>query len=272
MSRRGLPAHVRMRHDLHFVEQLVSRSGAPVGRLIPLDRIEPNPHQPRQDFGDLAELEASIRQKGVLEPLLVKPLEYGRYLIISGERRFQAAKLAGLRELPCIELDVDEATMAEIALIENLQRKDLTPFEEADGLKALVDRFGYTHQEIAQKLGKSRSSITEALSLAKLPEEIRQACRRADITSKSLLLQIVRQPDTASMWELIRRVETEGVGRDVLRQERRLSRTKPQKKPMVYRYRGDDFVVEIRFRRTQVAREQIADCLEQVLRALRSGD
>jgi ParB family chromosome partitioning protein len=221
-------------------------------------------------LGDLTELEASIREKGVLEPLLVKPLEYGRYLIISGERRFRAAKLAGLRELPCIELDVDEATMAEIALIENLQRKDLTPFEEAEGLKALVDRFGYTHQDIAERLGKSRSSITEALSIGRLPEEIREACRRADIGSKSLLLQVVRQPDAAAMRRLINRVKGEGVGRETLRQERRAGRDEPPRKPMVYRYRGEDFVLEVRFRRARVPREHIAGCLEQVLETLRS--
>jgi len=133
-----------------------------------------------------------------------------------------------------------------------------------------MDRFGYTHQEIAERLGKSRSSITEALSIARLPEEIRESCRRADIESKSLLLQVVRQPDVASMKRLINRVKNEGVGRETLRQERRASRDEPQRKPMVYRYQGRDFVLEVRFRRSRVPREHITQCLEQVLTELRS--
>ncbi|RMG49178.1 MAG: ParB/RepB/Spo0J family partition protein, partial [Acidobacteria bacterium] len=170
-----------MRHDVHFVEQLASRAGAPVGRLIPIDRLELGPHQPRIDMGDLSDLVASIKEKGVLEPLLVRPVAFGRYQIISGERRYRAAQQVGLGEVPCIELDVDDATAAEIALIENLQRKDLTPFEEADGLKRLAEQFGYTHEEIARRIGKSRTSVTETLTIASLPEEIREECRRADI-------------------------------------------------------------------------------------------
>src|SRR5207247_7157087 len=107
--------------------------------------------------------------------------------------RWRAAQTAGLKELPCIEMDVDDRGVAEIALIENMQRKDLTPWEEADGLRALCDRFGYTHEDVARKVGKSRSTITEALSIRSMPEPIREICRESEITSKSLLLQIVRQ-------------------------------------------------------------------------------
>ena len=120
-------------------------------------------------------------------------------MIISGERRYRASLEVGLTELPCIEMDVDDRAVAEISLIENLQRKDLTPFEEADGLQALAERFGYTHEEIARKIGKSRTSITESLSLSAIPQEIRDICRRADIGSKSMLLQIVRQPSLDEM-------------------------------------------------------------------------
>src|SRR2546425_3656041 len=165
-----------MRHDAHYVEELTQSSATHVGRLIPIDKLDPNPDQPRTEIGDLTELTASIREKGVLEPLLVKPT-MGRWMIIAGERRWRSAKDAGLRELPCIEMDVDDRAVAEIALIENLQRKDLTPFEEAEGLQALADRFGYTHEEIAKKIGKSRSSVTEALSLSGMPAEIKDLCR-----------------------------------------------------------------------------------------------
>ena len=170
MSRRGLPAGLSMRHDAHYVEELTQPTTTHVGRLLPIDKLDPNPDQPRTEIGDLTELTASITEKGVLEPLLVKPTSDGRWMIIAGERRWRAATAAGLAEVPCIEMDVDDAEVAEIALIENMQRKDLTPWEEADGLRALSERFGYTHEEVARKVGKSRSTVTEALSIAALPE------------------------------------------------------------------------------------------------------
>ena len=125
-----------------------------------------------------------------------------------------------LRELPCIEMEVDDRAVAEIALIENLQRKDLTAFEEAEGLLALVDRFGYTHEDIAKKIGKARSSVTEALSIANLPNDIKDECRRADIQSKSLLLQVVRQPTGDTMRELLKRIAQQGMTRDEARRAR----------------------------------------------------
>jgi ParB family transcriptional regulator, chromosome partitioning protein len=211
-----------MRHDTHYVEELAGQRPTPIGRLIPVDQLDPNPLQPRVEIGDLTELTASISDKGVLEPLLVKPTGAGsRWMIIAGERRWRAARAAGLREVPCIEMDVDEPTVAEIALIENMQRKDLTPWEEADGLLALCERFGYTHEDVARKVGKSRSTVTEALSIASLPEEIREECRRADINVKSTLLQIVRQPDMDSMRQIVREVKEKGLTRDGARAARR---------------------------------------------------
>src|SRR4030095_16905396 len=166
-----------MRHDRHYVEELSSRGATTVGLMIALDRLEPNPLQPRVDLGDLEELIASIRERGVLEPLLVRPSQVGgRFMIISGERRYRAAREVGLNELPCIEMDVDDQAVAEIALIENLQRKDLTAFEEAEGLMVLVERFGYTHEEVAKKIGKARSSITEALAIAVMPDDVKELC------------------------------------------------------------------------------------------------
>jgi len=128
-----------MRHDAHYVEQLTSFSGAAVGRMIPVDKIRPNPDQPRKFLGELKELTDSIKEKGVLEPLLVRFVPRDDcYHIISGERRYHASRAAGLREVPCIEKIADDAETLELALIENLQRKDLTPFEEADGLQRLA--------------------------------------------------------------------------------------------------------------------------------------
>lgn len=268
--KKGLPTTLKMRHDRHYVEELSSRSGAPVGRMISIDRLEPNPNQPRIEIGDLSDLIASIREKGVLEPLLVRPSEVGgRFMIISGERRYRAAREAGLREIPCIEMQVDDRAVAEIALIENLQRKDLTAFEEADGLLVLVERFGYTHEEISRKIGKSRSSVTEALTIASLPMEIRELCRRADIVSKSLLLQVVRQDDKESMVQFVKRVSEQGLTRD----EARRSRTKKQARsqPYIFRHQppGREFTFEVKFRRSSVEREELIQILENILDMVR---
>src|SRR6476661_4670506 len=160
-------------------------------------------------MGDLSELMASIVEKGILEPLVVRQ-RGERFQIIAGERRYQAAVQAGLRELPAVVRDVDDAEMLEIALIENLQRKDLTPFEEAEALHGLAASCGYTHEDLARRLGKSRTSVTESLALNAMPEEIRNLCRLADISSKSLLLQVVRQEETEKMSALVEKIASQG--------------------------------------------------------------
>jgi ParB family chromosome partitioning protein len=191
-----------MRHDAHYVEAISHNSRA-IGKTISIDLIEPNPEQPRNEFGDLKELTASIKEKGVLEPLLVKPKPEGGWMIIAGERRWRASKAAGLKEVPCVEIDADEKGVAEIALIENLQRKDLNVWEEADGLLALANKFAYTQDEIAQKISKSRSTVTEFMSIAGLPQEIRARCREASISAKSTLLEVARQFDDSAMHEFL---------------------------------------------------------------------
>ena len=264
MSRRGLPAGLSMRHDAHYVEELTRSTTTHVGRMLPIDKLDPNPDQPRREIGDLTELTASIKEKGVLEPLLVKPTLNGRWTIIAGERRWRAAGTAGLVELPCIEMDVDESEVAEIALIENMQRKDLTPWEEADGLRALCERFGYTHEEVARKVGKSRSTVTEALSIAAIPEDIRAICRDSEISSKSLLLQIVRQPDDESMRVMAEQIATEGLTRDGARKARKayIDPTGASE-PYVYRYEspGREFKVEVKFKKANISAEELFEAL-----------
>ncbi|MBA3515262.1 MAG: ParB/RepB/Spo0J family partition protein [Pyrinomonadaceae bacterium] len=258
MSKRGLPTGLQMRHDAHYVEELSQQQPAAVGRMIAVDKIDPNPEQPRTEFGDLTELTASISEKGVLEPLLVKPSRStGRWMIIAGERRWRAAREAGLREVPCVEMEVDEGTVAEIALIENMQRKDLTVWEEADGLLALCERFGYTHEEVARKVGKSRSTVTEALSIAAIPSDVREVCRQADVTAKSMLLQIVRQPDDDGMRRLAKEIASRGLTRDDAREVRRQEmgpRIASDGKPYTFKYvpPGKEFSLEVRFRRANV--------------------
>lgn len=267
-----------MRHDAHYVEELSQNQPAPVGRMIPLDKIDPNPEQPRTEFGDLTELTASIAEKGVLEPLLVKPSRMtGRWMIIAGERRFRAARAAGLREVPCVEMEVDEGTVAEIALIENMQRKDLTVWEEADGLLALCDKFGYTHEEIAKKVGKSRSTVTEAMAIAGIPDDIRNLCRQADVNAKSMLLQIVRQPDEDSMRRLAQQITSRGLTREDAREVRRQEagpRIVSENKPYVFKFASPtkEFSLEVKFRRSEVTTHDVAQALRSVAKQIDGGD
>ena len=270
MSKRmGLPVTLKMRHDAHYVEQLASFSGAAIGRMIPVDKIRPNPDQPRKFLGDLHDLTESIREKGVLEPLLVRfvPRE-DCYYIISGERRYHSSRAAGLREVPCIEKIADDAETLELALIENLQRKDLTPFEEADGLQRLAEHFDYTHEDIAKKIAKARSSVTETMSLRVIPEALRQICIDHGITSKSLLLQIARQPSERKMEEAIQRIAQAGLTRDEARRERQEeSNAGPRPQPFIFNFRPENeaFKLRIQFRKSSVSRTELIDSLRNLI-------
>ena len=267
-SKRGLPTNFKLRHDVHYVEQLTNRlGGAPIGRTIPIDKLAPNPNQPRTELGDLMDLVQSIAEKGVLEPLLVRPSDVGgRFMIIAGERRYRASLQVGLTELPCIELDVDEREVAEICLIENLQRKDLNAFEEADGLQALAERFGYTHEEMAKKIGKSRSSITETLSLASMPAEIRDICRHADITAKSMLLQVVRQPSVEEMSALVGRIKSGGLNRADARQARKAKGKAAKGSVLRYEPAGRGYSVLLKFRKAHIGKAEVEAALNDALR------
>jgi len=248
-----------MRHDLHYVEEL-SRCNRPIGRVIDIDRIEPNPDQPRTEIGDLTELSASIKEKGVLEPLLVLANGDGNYMIIAGERRWRASRLAGLTEVPCVVIDTDEQGVAEIALIENLQRKDLNIWEEADGLKALAEKFGYTQDQIAQKISKSRTTVTELMTIAGLPQNIRERCREMSIGSKSSLLEVARQFDESAMFDFLANFpklkEQKADAKRISRSpqpgdaDKAHSRQAPENRArsrFLYRPDGETFTIEIKF-------------------------
>src|SRR5215210_5781337 len=226
MAKRGLPERTGMRHDSHYVDELTRRSGRHIGSMLPIEFIEPNAEQPRTQLGNIEELAASVREKGVLEPILVRQIAPNRYQIISGERRYRAATLAGLDEIPAIELDVDDREQLEIALIENIQRKDLTPFEEAEGFYALQQRFSYTHEKISQVVGKSRITITETLLLNEIPDRIRAMCREAGIANKSVLVQVARAGSEESMEDVVRRFAAGEMSRDDVRKQT----SKPEKK------------------------------------------
>jgi ParB family chromosome partitioning protein len=270
VPRRGLPDSISMRHDEHYVEALAASAGTPVGRMVPIDQIDPNPNQPRQVMGDLSELIASIAEKGLLEPLIVRQ-RGDRFQIVAGERRYQAAVQVGLGELPVVVRDVDDTEMLELALIENIQRKDLTPFEEAEALHGLAERCGYTHEDLARRLGKSRSSITESLALSQMPDEVRNLCRLADIASKSLLLQIVRQETPEKMTALVEKIASHG---GATRQQVREAVAKPRAgrpKHYVFAYKPPTkaFNLKISFAKSRASRDEIIDALEAIIRDLR---
>jgi ParB family chromosome partitioning protein len=272
-KRRGLPMESRMQHDSHFVDSLSERFGASLGRQVPIDEIETNPDQPRRSVGDLSELVLSIESKGVLEPLLVRPLPDGRFRIIAGERRFRAALEAGLAEVPCIELDVPDNEVMEIALIENLHRRDLHPFEEAMGYSALAQKHGYTQQQIATALGKSRVAITEALSLLEIPEDIREECRRADIDARSVLLEIARLGHPDRMREAIALV-LGGSTREDLREQKKVGasgKSKARSFHFVYRPKDGPYKLAISFDKSRVNRDELIGALRAVLKQLESG-
>ncbi|MGE3520272.1 MAG: ParB/RepB/Spo0J family partition protein [Vicinamibacterales bacterium] len=240
--------------------------------MVPIDQLEPNPNQPRQVMGDLSELIASIAEKGIIEPLVVRQ-RGERYQIIAGERRYQASIQAGLQELPVVIREVDDREVIELALIENLQRKDLTPFEEAEALHGLAERCGYTHEDLARRLGKSRTSITESLALAGMPEDVRNLCRLADISSKSLLLQIVRQASSDKMTALVEKITSQG---GATRQQLREAVAKPKPgRPryftFAYKPPTKQFNLKLSFAKSKVAKEEIISALEAIIEDLRTA-
>ncbi|HUR98740.1 MAG TPA: ParB/RepB/Spo0J family partition protein [Pyrinomonadaceae bacterium] len=281
MSKAGLPLGIKMRHDSHYVEQIAAKSRS-VGRTIPITSIFPNPEQPRTEFGDLTELTDSIKEIGVLEPLLVHPTDDGRFMIIAGERRWRASQLAGLTEVPCIEMAVDEKGIAEIALIENLQRKDLTVWEEADGLASLKERFGYTQDEIAQKISKGRTTVTELLTISTLPDAIRQRCRDGKISSKAILLEIARQFDDQAMSDYLdnldrggRKTSSKPPGVKEKARPEPAGTNGAAKPAAIYRFVPDDsgFTLEIRFSddRTFTKRD-ILEALKKSFDSVKEGE
>jgi ParB family chromosome partitioning protein len=260
-----------MRHDEHYVEALTSSAGSPVGRLVPIDEIDPNPNQPRQHMGDLSELMASIAEKGIIEPIIARQ-RGRRFQIVAGERRYQAAVQVGLREIPIVIREADDNEIIEIALIENIQRKDLTPFEEAEALQSLGSRCGYTHEDMARRLGKSRTSITESLSLNNIPDDVKNLCRLADISSKSLLLEVVRQGDPQKMVALVERIARDGgTTREAVRKE--TGKPKPGRpKAYVFSYKAPTkaFKLQLRFTKSRVDRDEVIRALEDIIAELRA--
>ena len=195
--------------------------------------IEPNRAQPRKNFEPdaLQELADSLREHGVLQPIIVRSIEQsGLYQIIAGERRWRAARIAGLWEIPALVIEADDAKAAELALIENLQRRDLNPIEEASGYQSLMETYGLTQEEVAQRVGKSRPAVANAVRLLKLPEDVLEALRNGTVSAGHARVLAGLEPEIAS--ELLARVLEGGLSvRQLEKLVKELSRPEKPSKP-----------------------------------------
>lgn len=196
-------------------------AGMPRGDTrVPIERLVANPNQPRRSFGqsDLNDLAASIREKGILQPLIVRVVDGGKYEIVAGERRWRAAQLAQLHQIPVVVREFDDAEVLEVAIIENIQRADLNAMEEAAGFRQLMDSFGHTQEKLAEALGKSRSHIANLLRLLTLPKDVQDLLREGKLTAGHARALITAENPS----ELARQVVKEGLS---VRATERLAKT-----------------------------------------------
>ena len=211
---------------------------------LSLNDLEPNRTQTRQSFDDgaMTELADSIAQHGVLQPILVRPLLSGGYQIVAGERRWRASRMAGLTTVPAVIRDLTDSEVMQLALIENLQREDLKPLEEANGYKMLMDNFEFTQEEIAKTVGKSRPAITNALRLLNLPEDMQNMLERGEMTAGHART-LLSFKNEGQMKAAARRVTMEGISvRELEKMAKRANEEKPEKadKPAKRRIRYYD--------------------------------
>jgi ParB family chromosome partitioning protein len=262
----GLPEFIKMKHDYHLVDEISLRTKTPIIRNIPIEKIITNQMQPRRDMGDLSELTDSIRENGIIEPVIVKPRE-GYFEIIAGERRFRAAKEAGMHEIPCIEHDIPDNEALEMSIIENIQRKDLNVFEQSHSIHSLADIYGYTHEEIAKKIGKSRVTVTELVRITDLPEEIKEKCLELGIDSKTFLLELTKVEDLEKMEEILRQYGHKPFSRDEIKEQRK----KVSKKIFNFNFVSDDKKVKINFhfKQEKVDKESVIEILEKLIKDIR---
>ena len=232
-ERRGLGRGLSALMSDVAIDNIVSssiKSEKPVDQFIPIEQIFPNPEQPRRDFSkqDLDDLAASIREKGIIQPLIVrrKPNKAKGYEIVAGERRWRAAQMAKLHDLPVVIRSYTDTEVLEIAIIENIQRADLNPVEEAAGYRQLMDRFGHTQEKLATALGKSRSHIANLMRLLHLPDEVLELVRSGKLSSGHARALIT----TENAAELARMIVKKGLS---VRETERLTKTaivKPAKR------------------------------------------
>lgn len=210
--------------DTIFAENETEDSNSSV--MLKISEIEPNRSQPRKDFDEnsLSDLAQSISQHGLLQPLLVRPLPIGGYQIVAGERRYRACRMAGLTEVPVTIRELSDTETMELALIENLQREDLSPIEEALGYKALIDEHGFSQEEVATSVGKSRPAIANSLRILKLPESVLEYVKQDKISAghARALLMLDSEEDMLELAELIYKKDLS------VRQAEKLAKKKPE--------------------------------------------
>ena len=210
--------------DTIFAENETEDSNSSV--MLKISEIEPNRSQPRKDFDEyaLSGLAQSISQHGLLQPLLVRPLPIGGYQIVAGERRYRACRMAGLTEVPVTIRELSDTETMELALIENLQREDLSPIEEALGYKALIDEHGFSQEEVATSVGKSRPAIANSLRILKLPDSVLEYVKQDKISAghARALLMLDNEEDMLELAELIYKKDLS------VRQAEKLAKKKPE--------------------------------------------
>lgn len=210
--------------DTIFAENETEDSNSSV--MLKISEIEPNRSQPRKDFDEnsLSDLAQSISQHGLLQPLLVRPLPIGGYQIVAGERRYRACRMAGLTEVPVTIRELSDTETMELALIENLQREDLSPIEEALGYKALIDEYGFSQEEVATSVGKSRPAIANSLRILKLPDSVLEYVKQDKISAghARALLMLDNEEDMLELAELIYKKDLS------VRQAEKLAKKKPE--------------------------------------------
>ena len=210
--------------DTIFAENETEDSNSSV--MLKISEIEPNRSQPRRDFDEnsLSDLAQSISQHGLLQPLLVRPLPIGGYQIVAGERRYRACRMAGLTEVPVTIRELSDTETMELALIENLQREDLSPIEEALGYKALIDEHGFSQEEVATSVGKSRPAIANSLRILKLPDSVLEYVKQDKISAghARALLMLDNEEDMLELAELIYKKDLS------VRQAEKLAKKKPE--------------------------------------------
>lgn len=210
--------------DTIFAENETEDSNSSV--MVKISEIEPNRSQPRKDFDEnsLSDLAQSISQHGLLQPLLVRPLPIGGYQIVAGERRYRACRMAGLTEVPVTIRELSDTETMELALIENLQREDLSPIEEALGYKTLIDEHGFSQEEVATSVGKSRPAIANSLRILKLPDSVLEYVKQDKISAghARALLMLDNEEDMLELAELIYKKDLS------VRQAEKLAKKKPE--------------------------------------------
>jgi len=192
--------------------------------------ISPNPNQPRKYFDEVAlqELAESIKQTGVIQPIIIRK-DAENIILVAGERRLRASKMAGLSKIPCI---LTKGNPIEIALIENLQRENLNPIEESEALHLMIEEYNYTQQDLAHVIGKGRSTITETLSLNRLPAKIKDECRRADTVSRRVLVEVAKRENHTEMINLFTQIKNNKLTSDDVR---KITRRKKESKQDIFK-------------------------------------